>query len=111
MKDNNCENFINLIEFLRQFKSKNKTDNLRIILITNAVLLTPQVINYLVGVVDRVTVTIDAYDDIILPLYILFVGKGKVRWLNFLYFYRNIVKKYSNFCHYNGFNLLYFCQK
>lgn len=91
MKDNNCENFINLIEFLRQFKSKNKTDNLRIILITNAVLLTPQVINYLVGVVDRVTVTIDAYDDIILPLYILFVGKGKVRWLKFLYFYRNIV--------------------
>ena len=68
LKDNNCENFINLIEFLRQFKSKNKTDNLRIILITNAVLLTPQVINYLVGVVDRVTVTIDAYDDIILRM-------------------------------------------
>lgn len=68
LKDNNCENFIELIEFLRQFKSENKKDNLRIILITNAVLMTPRVISHLVGVVDRVTVTIDACDDKILKI-------------------------------------------
>lgn len=66
LKDNECKNFIELIDFLKSFKHKDSNDNLRIILITNAILLNEQVISQMVGVVDRITITIDALDEEIL---------------------------------------------
>lgn len=66
LKDNECKNFIELMKFLRQFKHNNPSDNLRIILITNVVLMNDEVVNYLKGVVDRVTITIDACDEQVL---------------------------------------------
>lgn len=59
-KDNISENFIGLIDYLKQFKSEKEEDNLKIVLITNGTLLTPTIMKQLVGVVDKITITIDA---------------------------------------------------
>lgn len=56
--------FLELVEHIRQYKHpNNKEDNLRIELLTNAVLLEDEVLDKLVGVVDRITITIDSIDD------------------------------------------------
>jgi molybdenum cofactor biosynthesis enzyme MoaA len=66
IKNDNCQSFIELMDDLRQYKHDNKEDNLRIVLITNAVLLTEKAIRHMVGVVDRITITIDALDEDVL---------------------------------------------
>jgi molybdenum cofactor biosynthesis enzyme MoaA len=59
-------NFLKLINFLRKYKSKDPEKNLRIVLISNAVYLTPDVTEKMIGVVDRITVTLDSTSDAIL---------------------------------------------
>ena len=55
--------FLKLINHLRQFKSENPDDNLKIELLSNAVNLTPDITEQLVGVVDRITITLDTLND------------------------------------------------
>lgn len=59
-------NFLELIRHLRQFKSESKEDNLRVELLSNAVNLTPDITEQLVGVVDRITITLDSLDETVL---------------------------------------------
>lgn len=59
-------NFLELIDHLRQFKHKEKKDNLRIELLSNSINLTPDITEKLIGVVDRITITLDSIDDDIL---------------------------------------------
>ena len=59
-------NFLELIRHLRQFKSERYKDNLRIELLSNAVNLTPDITEQLVGVVDRITITLDSLDEEVL---------------------------------------------
>lgn len=64
---NKVDDFLKLIDHIRPYKHPgNKDENLRIELLTNAVLLEDEVLNKLVGVVDRITITIDSVDDDIL---------------------------------------------
>ena len=66
LKDSECRSFIEFINYVKKFKSNNSKDNLRVVLITNVVLMTEEVIEAIKGVVDRITVTVDAYDESIL---------------------------------------------
>ena len=59
-------NFLELIRHLRQFKSESKEDNLRVELLSNAVNLTPDITEQLVGVVDRIAITLDSLDETVL---------------------------------------------
>lgn len=64
---NKVSDFLSLIDFIKRYKyPKNKESNLRIELLTNAVLLEDWVLDKLVGVVDRITITVDSVDDNIL---------------------------------------------
>ncbi len=60
------KNFLELINHLRKFKHQNEKDNLRIELLSNAVNLTPDITEQLVGVVDRITITLDSLDESVL---------------------------------------------
>lgn len=61
------DEFLELIDHIRQYKHpESKGNDLRIELLTNAVLLEDWVLDKLVGVVDRITITIDSVDDNIL---------------------------------------------
>lgn len=80
LKDNNCENFIKIIDHLRQYKNQDDNLNLKIILITNAILLSSEVIEQIKGVVDRVTVTIDAFDEEILTK----LGRNNYQYTSYL---------------------------
>ena len=56
--------FLSLIDAIRPFKHpENPEENLRIELLTNAVLLEDDVLDKLVGVVDRITITLDALNE------------------------------------------------
>lgn len=59
-------NFLELIRHIKRFKSKNPSDNLRIDLLSNAVNLTPDITEQLVGIVDRITITLDSLDENVL---------------------------------------------
>ena len=59
-------NFLELIRHLKQFKSNIKEDNLRIELLSNAVNLTSDITEQLVGIVDRITITLDSLDENVL---------------------------------------------
>ena len=61
---NTC--FLEFIDYLRQYKSERKEDNLRIELLSNAVNLTPDITEQMVGVVDRITITLDSLDENVL---------------------------------------------
>lgn len=58
--------FLELMEHLRQFRHKDSPDDLRIELLSNAVNLTPDITEKLVGVVDRITITLDSLDNDVL---------------------------------------------
>lgn len=59
-------NFLELIRHIKKYKSNNPEDNLRIELLSNAVNLTPDITSELVGVVDRITITLDSLDESVL---------------------------------------------
>ena len=63
---NKPKDFLNLLEFLKQYKSDEINKNLYIHLYTNAILLTPEVAKKMDGVVDEVSINIDGYSDEIL---------------------------------------------
>lgn len=58
--------FLVILDFIRQFKHEENCDNLRIELLTNAVLLDESIIDKMKGVVERITITLDSVDDEIL---------------------------------------------
>lgn len=60
------KNFLELIRHLKQFKSRNKNDNLRVELLSNAVNLTPNITEQLIGIVERITITVDSLDENVL---------------------------------------------
>jgi molybdenum cofactor biosynthesis enzyme MoaA len=55
--------FVELLRFLRGFRSTNPRENLEVELYTNGVLLDDRVAGEMEGVVDQVAVTIDSADD------------------------------------------------
>lgn len=55
--------FLEIIKHIKQFKSSNKEDNLRVELLSNAVNLTEDVVVQLKGIVDRITITLDTIDE------------------------------------------------
>ena len=59
-------NFLKLMHHLKKFKSDNKQDNLRVELLSNAVNLTEDITSQLVGIVDRLTITLDSLDENVL---------------------------------------------
>ncbi len=83
-------NFLELIRHIKQFKSKNAADNLRIDLLSNAVNLTPDITEQLVGIVDRITITLDSLDEKVLTAigrntgpYKEYVGRFHERFADF----------------------------
>lgn len=58
--------FIELMNFIRQFRSANYDDNLEIEVYTNGIYMDENVINAMDGVVDRVAMTIDSEDTSLL---------------------------------------------
>ena len=86
LKSNDCSDFVELIKHIKKYKTDDPKTNLRVILITNAILLTEEVAQYMIGVIDRVTITIDAKDNRILE------NLGRNNLSNTLYFENSISK-------------------
>ena len=86
LKNNDCSAFVELIEHIKKYKTDDPMTNLRVVLITNAILLNEDIARCMIGVVDRVTITIDAKDNKILE------KLGRNNQFNTLYFENSISK-------------------
>lgn len=55
--------FIELVKYMKNYKSTEDKDNLRIELLSNGVLMNEELLEIMQGVVDRITITIDSIDN------------------------------------------------
>lgn len=60
------QDFIELLNYIRQYRSSIPEDNLEIEVYTNGIYINDDVVNAMTGVVDMVAMTIDSYDNNIL---------------------------------------------
>ena len=64
--DNNGQDFIELVNYLKQFKSLEPQNNLAVKMYSNCLLLTDEIASSMQGVVDCVSINIDSYNDDVL---------------------------------------------
>ena len=89
--------FLKLISHLRKYKFSNPNDNLRIELLSNAVNLTPDITEQLVGVVDRITITLDTLNEDTLKM----IGRNTGPYSNYVKRFRERFLDFSS----KGFDL------
>ncbi len=90
-------NFLKLMRHLKQFKSNREEDNLRIELLSNAVNLTPNITEQLVGIVERITITLDSLDENVLNK----IGRNTGQYRDYVSRFRERFADFTN----KGFDL------
>jgi molybdenum cofactor biosynthesis enzyme MoaA len=59
-------NFLEIIDYIKKYKFPDTKDNLRIELLSNGINITKEITDALIGVVERITITLDSLEDSVL---------------------------------------------